>query len=624
MIIETKELSIKEIPRFNEIGFFPSDAWTNTQPFSYVALIKLITKTPEAIGIISAIVTDILSDGYTFEGPKSKVAPAEKFLSENRFKTEFKSCLLDWLMMGNSALWKGKISKGQSKEFYEKLSNIEGIEIKETELKEIIDEEANKTKSLKCAPWSTMNIEMNEQKTMVTGYHQIVAGEKTTQFTPDEIIHGKFMQFDGRVYGFSPMEASINVLTTLSLIKDVNGNFFQNGGVPDWMFILAKEMAGSPQVKKLEQTLRKYKSSRLKHGNLVFTGEVNPVQMNKIGEKDMDFRMLSIYYTGILALAFNMPLARVAAILGMEAKQSASGTDLSEAGYWRSISASQDYWEDLLNQQLFVPEFGVKIKFNRGYLNDQIKEAQRDVQMFQVIDQLIQREAVTKEYAKLKLHIPDRFWTGKWKMPEPEIASPFGGSSGSPGSPPKNSQKGTAGQARVQQKKNEATKATERKEINNHEVNEVEFDNLVNDFVKKSEMRKINWYIQDGKYNFSMDTPESSYSYSIPVDEISSVKRQEWISHGRNIKPPLEKQKLKNELDTIREQKQKIVDSIVSSATREIDKNKEKSVEEIEKNKTKLKKVIDKVDKEKESLSTVQKIRDKVKKEMVENIQSAK
>jgi len=466
MIIESKELiELKELPRYNEVGFFPADEWSRTQPFSYVALVDLIKKTPEAIGIISAIATDILSDGYTLEGPESRVKPTEKFLTTNRFKTEFKACLIDWLMLGNSALWKGKISKGQKKEFFEKLSRIEGIEIKETEYKAIVDEEANKTKSLKCAPWSTMNIDMNEPKTLITGYHQIVSGEKHIRFTPGEIIHGKFMQFDGRVYGFSPMEASINVLSTLSLIKDVNGNFFKNGGVPDWMFILPKEMAGSHQVKKLEQTLAKYKRSRLKHGNLVFSGEVNPVQMNKIGEKDMDFRMLSVYYTGILALAFNMPLARVAAILGMEAKQNASGTDLSEAGYWRSISASQDYWEDLLNSQLFEPEFGVQIKFNRGYLNDQIKEAQRDVQMFEVIDKLIEREAVTKEYAKLKLHIPDRFWTGKWKKPEFEQGGPFGGGFGSPGSSPKSTQKGTAGQARAAQKKNEATAAMGRKEV---------------------------------------------------------------------------------------------------------------------------------------------------------------
>jgi len=534
MIINSNNLiQTKELPKYNEVGFFFLFEHTTTQPFSYAKLVELIRKTPEAIGIMRAIAVDILSDGYTFEGPKVRQVAAEKFTSRNRFRTEFFATLIDWLMLGNGALWKGKIGKAKLKEALKKVNAVSDVEIKEAELKTIIDEEANKTKMLKYSSWSTMNIEMNEQKTLIIGYHQLVNGEKSTHFEPEEIIHGKFMQFDGKVYGFAPMEASINILTTLSLIKDCNGNFFQNGGVPDWMFILEKEMAGSPNVQKLEQVLRKYKAARLKHGNLVFTGEVKTVQMNRIGEKDMDFRMLSVYYTGILALAYNMPLARVAAILGMEASQNASGTDLSEAGYWRSISASQDYWEDLLNTQLFEPEFGVKIKFNRGYLNDQIKEAQRDVQMFEVLDKLIERGAIKKDFAKLKLKIPEEYWTGKWDIPEEKQSSPFGGGFGSPGSPPKQLMKGTAGQSMIAQKKNEATSSMERKESRLMELNQKEFGELYSDVIRKSETRKVNWTKQGKEYTFVINTPEGVFYHR--TNDLSPVKKQDWIGKGRKV-----------------------------------------------------------------------------------------
>ena len=537
MIIETKELiEQKEIPRYNEVGFFPTDSFTTTQPFSYVELVKLIKKTPEAIGILRAIQTDICSDGYSFIGPKYKVEQVKKFLKNNRFKNEFSASVFDWLLFGNGALWKGKIDKSKFKEAIKKINSISQVEIKESEIKEYMDEELHKSRMLKCAPWSTMNIEMNKQKTYITGYHQLVQGEKINSFTVDEIIHAKFMQFDGRVYGFSPIESSINILTTLSLIKDVNGNFFSNGGVPDWMFILPKEMAGNPNVQKLEQTLRKFKASRQKHGNLVFTGEVTPIQMNRIGEKDMDFRMLAIYYTGILALSFNMPLARVAAILGMESSQNASGTDLSEAGYWRSIAGSQDYWEDLLNTQLFEEEFGVEIKFNRGYKNDEIKEAQRDVQMFEVLDKLIQRGAVSKEYAKEKLHIPDRHWLNKWEMPEPVMGSPFGGANGSPGSSPKNMEKGTAGQARVEQKKKQAETAAERKENSCIEVEQETFMDLVNNLVRHSDLRKVDYYIDGDTYVFSISTPEARYRFTTGKSQISEVVLGDILSFGRKIK----------------------------------------------------------------------------------------
>ena len=459
MIINFKEMiQSKQMPTYNEQGYIPATDYTSTQPFSYKGLIELIEKTPEAIGILRAIQTDIVSDGFTFIGKKYKVELANKFMQTNRFREEHKAAVFDWLLFGNGALWKGKISQRQVKEVVEAISEVQ---FKEIDTKAIIDEDVYKTKLVKHAPWSTMQIDLTPDKTSILQFRQLLPGDRATILAVEEIIHAKFMDFNGKVYGFSPMQASINVLSTLSLIKDMNGNFFQNGGVPDWMFILPNEMAGSPNVIKLEQVLRKFKSSRHKHGNMIFTGEVNPIQMNKF-DKDMEFRKLAIYYTGILALAFNMPLSRVASIIGGEIKAGAADTDLSEAGYWRGISVAQDYWEDLLNTQLFEPEFDVKIRFNRGYKNDEIKEAQRDVQMMQVLDQLMQRGAITPEYIKFKLHIPDEYFTGKYEIPVMEEGSPFGGKNGSPGSVPKNDMKGQAGQQNAERKKKQAIEAQER------------------------------------------------------------------------------------------------------------------------------------------------------------------
>ena len=467
MIIDTKQLitdhiEVKTVPMYNEGGFIPSRNFTSTQPFSYKALIELIKKTPEAVGILRAIQTDICSDGHYFEGPKSRIDKAVKFNKDNSFKTEFNGVILDWLMFGNGALWKGKISDVKIKEATLKLQNITGIQIKETEIKSLLDEDFFRTKLLKHAAWSTMNIDLTEDKTSVRGFHQTLSNNESIMFEPEEIIHGKFMNFDGRVYGFSPMESSINILSTLSLIKDLNGNFFENGGVPDWMFIFPTEMANSPNVLRLEQTLQKYKSSRHKHGNMIITGEFESKELNKF-DKDMEFRLLAIYYTGILALAFNMPMSRVSAIIGGEVKGGAASEDLSDAGYWRSISSSQDYWEDLLNTQLYEPEFGVSIRFNRGYKTDEIKEAQRDVQMFEVLNKLAQAGSITPEYIKLKLHIPDTYWTGIFNPVEQ--SSPFGGSAGSPGSSPKEDSKGSAGKANVERRKTEQNFAADRKGI---------------------------------------------------------------------------------------------------------------------------------------------------------------
>jgi len=198
-------------------------------------------------------------------------------------------------------------------------------------------------------------------------------GQITRVWNVDQIIHGKLMPLDGKTYAFSPLLASMSSITTLGLMKDYNGNFFQNGGVPDVMFKMPKEMADSPSVKRLEQVLQDWKPSSQKRGNLIFTGEVEIEQLNNFN-KDMEFQKLAVYHTGVLALAFNMPLDRVLTIIGVDIKGKSS--DLTESGYWNQMSSLQDYLEQLFNTQLFIPYFGVKMRFRRQYMQNQVREAQ--------------------------------------------------------------------------------------------------------------------------------------------------------------------------------------------------------------------------------------------------------
>jgi len=549
-MISAKEIfETKESPIYNQVGWIPStvNSLTTTQPTNYKVIVKYMKRTPEAIGILRAIQTDIISDGYTFKtvkidkrgSGKSKLDKVKQFCKNNGFKVELGSCIFDWLMLGNGALWVGDISKsGFFKEVAKKLSSIKHKEIKEEEVKLWADEANYDKKIMRSVAWSTMNIDLDKELRTIKGYRQIVAGKKANSFTPKEIIHAKFMHFDGKAYGFSPIEASINILSTLALIKDMHGNFFVNGGVPDWMFILPKEMAGSANVTFLEQNLQKYKKSSQKSGNLVMTGEVETVQMNKF-DKDMEFQKLAIYYTGILALSFNMPMARVAAIIGAQVKANASATDLSEAGYWRSVSCAQDYWEDLLNTQFFEPNFGVQIKFNRGYKNDEIKEAQRDVQQFEVIDKLIERGAVRKEYAKVKLQIPDEYWLNKWEKPDPIEMGGGVGKPGQPGQPSKEGMKGTAGQAMVEKKKEEATNAADRKEVETKEFLPIDlnaFMGLFQDWVKTSTTRKVDYYIEGDNYNMFISLPDEKYKLVIGKSQLSEVALSDIMGFSRKIK----------------------------------------------------------------------------------------
>ena len=461
MLFNTKELlmnrEFKERPTYNE-PFLHRGNYLN-QPYDYKTIIAWIQRTPEAIGILNALVTDIISDGQTFVSPEGKALGkqvkrrVETFWRKNEGKNLMKGALYDWFCLGNSAIWKGKISDTDIKEAFSACSPPTNLEYKEFESKQFIDEDLLKVRTLVQVPWSTMNIDLAQDGRSVDRFRQMVSGKIALNFSPEEIIHAKFMNFDGKVYGFTPMIASMSVISSLGLIKDNNGFFFQNGGVPDWMFILPQEQADSPNHQLLVQVLSDYKETRNKHGNLIFTGEVNPIALNK-WDKDMEFRQMAIYYTGVLATAFNMPIARIASIIGGTVKQPAASQDLSEAGYWRTISCAQDYWEDLLNTQLFEPEFGVWIKFNKGFKNDQIKEAQRDSQALQVANDLLKMNAVNDEYVYDRMMIPERFRTGKKLKP---LETQQGGFNVGQGNNPSNQEKftGEASQAKSSRKKNE-------------------------------------------------------------------------------------------------------------------------------------------------------------------------
>jgi len=214
-----------------------------------------------------------------------------------------------------------------------------------------------------------------------------------------------FMRVDGKVYGYTPTIAIMPEISTLQLIKDYAGTFFQNSGIPDWMFILPKEMAGSPNITELEQKLKIWQNSQDKHRNLVFAGEVQPQKLNEF-RQDMEFRQLAVYYTAIMAFAFGLPMGKIQSILGME--NTASDSDMASESYWRNIAEAQDYWENLLNSQFWIPFFGVEMKFNRSYLQDEIRESQNRLFLIDGLTKLRSMGIkVTDSYIKRVLKMKD-------------------------------------------------------------------------------------------------------------------------------------------------------------------------------------------------------------------------
>ena len=413
MFIETKSVrGSSTSPLINE-PYTPKSMGMNTsllyssRPISVKELMKAVKGTPECMGILRTLANDIItSPSFVSKSLNKKTrhvieSKAAAFARNSFFKQELMAAVIDWLGTGDGYLWIGlpkdedvqKASRGRI-----------GSVVK---LKQLLDEDVVPVNALKYVPATTMNIDYNEEE--VLGFQQQV-NSKYRYWKDDQIIHAIFMKLDGKVYGYSPVEACYSIMKTLGMIKDYAGTFFDNGGVPDNIFRFAVEMRDSPHLKKFEQNLEEFTQNK-RRGSFVATGLDGVEKINEFN-KDMEFRKLAIYYTGILAFTFGMPLGKIQAILGADVKSSASGADTEDSGYWRNIEEAQDYWETILDTQFWNPYFSVDIMFKRKYHQDLIRKTQARIQAWSLASEMMNREfPVSDDFFFDILDIPRKYIT---------------------------------------------------------------------------------------------------------------------------------------------------------------------------------------------------------------------
>ncbi len=410
------------------IPFVPSANIPATRSVNIKLLMSWVKKTPEAISIVNKIAQDIVTKinfeavdlkkaGRPSRTYKGKIEDRANFFAEKNFlKQELKAAVIDWLITGDAFIWKGKVSETQIKEVVQKKFAQAGLEFKEASFKasEWIDEDYQGINVIQMVASTSMEIVPTDTK--ISHYLQKVS-TKTRKWYPDEIIHAKFIPLDGKVYGFTPMEACSPVIRTMGLIKDYAGTFFENGGVPDYIFSFPKEMANSPSAKMLQQKLQKYKQPNSKHGNIVVTGELKTDPLGMGMHKDMQFNQLALYYTGVLAFAYGMPADTLRVILGGEIKQSTGGSDNEDSGYNQNIEESQEYWETLMNTQCFYTNFKARMKFKRKFMQGWIRLTTGRVQNIGLAKQMIELDfPVTDDFYIDMLKIPREYLTeGKIK-----------------------------------------------------------------------------------------------------------------------------------------------------------------------------------------------------------------
>lgn len=377
------------IERFSE---FSPNAKDNT----YKSFIKWARKSPQLMGFLDIIATDMLSDGVEFKpvdksSGRNRVIKARKFWTANTGLDVAQATIYDLLITGIGYNWKGTISDKQLKEFCSVSINELLPEMKEKEVEfkadlmaEQIREKSPESlaKKLRHIASSTMTKTTDEYETI--GYVQRV-GVNVKRFDTEDIMEFQLMPLDGKIYPFPPMEAILSEVYLLWLITENNVSFFENGGKPDNVFILPKDLAGSPNHKYLIETLKKYKKVQNKHGNLVFTGDLQVQKLMDV-DQQMENKDLGLYLISVMAMMYGIPVNRIPFLVGKAAAGGDSG-GLADTGYWRKISVWQSKLELIYNRDLFIPYFGVEMKFRRGYLQDEVRETQNEMQKTQIAEQ---------------------------------------------------------------------------------------------------------------------------------------------------------------------------------------------------------------------------------------------
>lgn len=354
-------------------------------------LYDTVKASPEVTACFMAIIEDILADGWKFEGTKSAIEKAEKFQLNSNYHQVLADAILDLLITGNAYILKLSVNADQIKSIIEiitaKVAKSLHVNVKKDIVLEMIKQDVKIPKDLQLLKASTIKINFDETG-KVTSYEQAVQG-KTRVFAAKDIIHLSLMHIGGQPYGFTPLEPLLRDIATLIFAKEFAGKYFENDGIPYFMFNLPKAAPGGREYEQLKTDLKELQKLKNKYKAIVTTGEVNSTQINKFN-KDMEFAKLIQHFTQIVLMALGVPAHRIN--LTIDVRQIGGAVNRAYEGYYKKISFTQLMIGQSLNGGLWE-DFSVTMKFRESYKIDELREAQ-------IVQILTQGGLVTVEEAR--------------------------------------------------------------------------------------------------------------------------------------------------------------------------------------------------------------------------------
>jgi hypothetical protein len=391
------------MPLLNELSLtYNSYLWSHGQIGKKKSLMSWYNKIGELTGFINKVATDMTAR-FHFENYNPRESGRNKIMKSNRFAQEVvlsqtnEETVADALITGEGFGWIGRINDIQLKEsikstrHYQALTSrmdntnkeliLNGMLIEHKERQQqkqylnmgfkereftddkYIDEDILSPRKYRCIPSTTMEIVFDRYD--ILEYKHVVADHEYVVFKPEEIIHYILMKRNGRVNGFTPVSVIIVQLELLRLMWQNMLSIHQNGGTPDYVFVLENQRVNSEEYRRVEQQLKDFKLAENKHGNFLMTGKVAIEMLQQM--ENMQFKDSGLYITGLIAMQWGIPKSSIPYIIGGTNTSDDTGGN-AERGYWEFIHALQTKFADIQNTQFWIPYFGTRIIFENPYL----------------------------------------------------------------------------------------------------------------------------------------------------------------------------------------------------------------------------------------------------------------
>ena len=378
-------------------------------------LYKVTKASPEVASCVVAIVEDVMADMWRWVGHKSAKNNAEKFALKSNFYKIMANALMDLIITGDAYILKLAVNEDKIKSLVstltEKIAKTLNVKIDKKTVYELIEQDIKIPKDLQLLKSSTIRINYDETGKVIS-YEQRIGGQLKRVYHPKDIIHLSFFNIGGQPYGFTPFETAMSDLATLIFAKEFAGKYFENDGIPYFIFHMPDATPDDRNYQALKSELKEMKKESNKYRSMVITGNVTADQVNKFN-KDMEFSKLIQHFTQIVLMVMGVPAHRVN--LTIDVRQVGGAVNRAYEGYYKKLSFMQKIIENSLNLELF-DSFHVEMRFNRVYKIDEMREAQ-------VVQILTQAGLITVEEAREMMGLEPE----KPKGTEPRSTSPVYG-----------------------------------------------------------------------------------------------------------------------------------------------------------------------------------------------------